>query len=353
MTTTTTTTTTSRPTAYSYVRFSTPEQEKGDSIRRQVELRDEWLKRSGAVLDTTLNMHDRGVSAFNGKHRANPDRHALAAFLELVRRCRVERGSFLVVESLDRLSREHIRPALTLLLNLIDAGVRVVQLLPVEQVFGEDVEPMVLMMAIMELSRGHSESTMKSERLGRSWEKKRKEAAAGKTISRKLPGWIVAKNDERVLEPKRAEVVRRMFTLAAEGNGVAAIVQRLNREKVPTFGRSKTWAVSTVYMILTSPATMGTYQPRTECGTAGKRLPAGDPIPGYFPAVVDERTFYVVQQRLRDKNKKGGRRGAHVNIFSGLLKDARDGGAITYNHAKRRPSSIVPQNARHGIPGSE
>ena len=141
----------SAATAYSYIRFSSAEQARGDSLRRQEELRDAWLAKSGAVLDTSISLRDEGVSAFTGGHRQNPDRHALAAFLELVKRGRVPRGSFLVVESLDRLSREHIRPALTLMLNLIDAGVRIVQLLPVEAVYDEKVEPMALMMAIMEL----------------------------------------------------------------------------------------------------------------------------------------------------------------------------------------------------------
>ena len=48
----------------------------------------------------------------------------LATFLELVHAGRIARGSYLIVESLDRLTREHIRPALTLLLNLIDNGIR-------------------------------------------------------------------------------------------------------------------------------------------------------------------------------------------------------------------------------------
>src|SRR5262249_39968820 len=119
------------PVAYSYIRFSHPDQAKGDSLRRQTEKRDAWLKKTGAVLDTSLSLQDKGVSAFAGEHRTNPDRHALAAFLELVKQWRIAKGSYLIVESLDRLSREHIRPALTLLLNLIDAGIRVVQLLPV------------------------------------------------------------------------------------------------------------------------------------------------------------------------------------------------------------------------------
>src|SRR5262249_34580475 len=155
----------STPTAYSYQRFSNPEQAKGDSVRRQTELRDQWLKKTGAALDTSLNMRDEGVSAYTGAHRENPDRSALAGFLELVKRGRIPRGSYLIVESLDRLTREHIRPALTLLLNLIDAGIRVVQLLPVEAVYDDKVEPMSLLMAIMELSRGHSESRMNSQRV--------------------------------------------------------------------------------------------------------------------------------------------------------------------------------------------
>src|SRR5262249_16687212 len=110
---------------YSYLRFSHPDQSKGDSFRRQIEKRDTWLKKNSLALDTSLTLEDKGVSGFTGDHRTNPDRHALAAFLELVKQGRIPKGSYLIVESLDRLSREHIRPALTLLLNLIDAGIRV------------------------------------------------------------------------------------------------------------------------------------------------------------------------------------------------------------------------------------
>ena len=115
------------PTAYSYVRFSSPKQAEGDSLRRQTEAAAKWCKDHKARLDTTLTLHDLGTSAYTGKHRLNPDRNALAAFLKLVERDRVPRGSYLLVESLDRLTREHIRPALSLLLNLIEAGVRVVR----------------------------------------------------------------------------------------------------------------------------------------------------------------------------------------------------------------------------------
>src|SRR5215472_16992939 len=92
--------------AYSYIRFSHPDQANGDSLRRQTEAALEWCKRNKAHLDTSITLHDRGKSAYTGQHRKNPDRHALAAFLRLVEQGKIPRGAYLIVESLDRLTRE-------------------------------------------------------------------------------------------------------------------------------------------------------------------------------------------------------------------------------------------------------
>ncbi|HEY2786975.1 MAG TPA: recombinase family protein [Fimbriiglobus sp.] len=158
--------------AYSYSQFSSPRQSDGDPLHRQRELRDAWLTRHKITLDNALTLTDAGVNAFRGGHRQNPDRHALPAFVRLVDGGKVSKGSYLIVEALYRLSREHIRPALSLLLHLIESGIRVVQLLPSEVVYDESVEPMTLIIGIMELSRSHSESKMKSERIGAAWAKK-------------------------------------------------------------------------------------------------------------------------------------------------------------------------------------
>src|SRR5688572_4057085 len=50
-----------RPRAYSYLRFSRPEQIRGDSLRRQTELSERYARENGLELDATLE--DRGVSA--------------------------------------------------------------------------------------------------------------------------------------------------------------------------------------------------------------------------------------------------------------------------------------------------
>jgi DNA invertase Pin-like site-specific DNA recombinase len=316
------------PAAYSYLRFSSPQQAEGDTLRRQTDLRDAWVKKAGAVLDTSVTMKDEGVSAFTGKHRENPDRNALAAFLELVKRGRVPRGSYLIVESLDRLSREHIRPALTLLLNLIDAGVRVVQLLPVEAVYDEQVEPMNLMMAIMELSRGHSESKVKSQRLSAAWGRKKAEAVASKKpITRSTPAWLRVAGGRFEVIKSRADAVRLIYRLAVEGHGIGAITRRLNGEGVEPIGKAPHWARGYVARLLSTRLTLGEYQPCLRPG--GKPTPAGPPVPGYYPAIVSEDVWHAAQAAVASRHCKGGRPGKRaVNLFAGLLRDARTGGNV-------------------------
>ena len=307
------------PVAYSYLRFSSPQQSTGDSIRRQVDKTTQWCTRNNVELDSSMSFRDEGVSAFKGKHRENPDTHALAAFVEAVRAGRVLPGSYLVVESLDRLSREKIRPALTLLLNLIEAGIKVVQLLPVEVVYDEDVEPMQLLMAVMELNRGHSESKVKSERVGAAWAKKRRDAAE-KIVTKRLPGWIRYENGKLVLDDAKAVIVRRIFAMAIEGHGVHAIAKALNAEHVTTMGRriflgrEVRWNETVVFHVLKSRATFGVFQPHK--GRGGGREPVGNPVENYYPAAISGEIFMRAQVALKSRSNHGaGRRGAHVNLF--------------------------------------
>lgn len=342
------------PLAFSYVRFSTVEQRKGDSLRRQTEDAASWCERNGMKLDESITLHDLGKSAFTGKHRLNPDRNALASFLKLVEAGKVPEGSFLILESLDRLTREHIRPALTLLLNLIEAGVRVVQLKPVEMIYDEAVEPMQLMMALMELSRGHSESKVKSQRVGDAWSDKRRHAVEGKPqpdkrdrrvsgmkiLTHQLPSWIEERDGKPQLVPAKAAVIRKIFRWASEGYGLSRIVKRLCKDRVPAFGDhevvvedgkrkrvaregvplgSGRWTRTYVSTLLLDTRVLGEYQPRTR-----DRKPVGPPIPNYFPAVVSEDLFYRVRAEMTARNVPRGRPAkSFVNVFGGLLKNAR------------------------------
>jgi hypothetical protein len=367
------------PLAFSYLRFSSPEQAKGDSIRRQTEATAAWCQRNGAQLDGSLTLRDQGVSAHKGKHRENPDVHGLARFLDAVKTGRVPAGSYLILENLDRLTREAIVPAVNLFTGLLLAGVKVVQLKPHEQIFTAGADMTAVMLALVELSRGHSESQMKSERVGGAWANKRALAAKGecqrptarmgaasKVLTRRVPCWIRYDGDRLTPDPTGAAVVRRIFDMARDGAGVHVIAERLNDEKVPVLGRKVIarrgesqkpeaeqekvvirWSETVVYHILKSRAVIGEYQPCK--GRGSDRKPDGEPIRNYYPAVIDADTYHAVQGILKTRAKVGaGRRGAHVNLFAGLLADARDGGSLTYKHLASRAPALIPVGAKLG-----
>ena len=75
------------PKAYSYMRFSTPDQAKGDSKRRQYQQAEEYAATHGLELDDKLTYSDFGVSAFRG---ANIEIGKLGQFMEAIRRKEVE-----------------------------------------------------------------------------------------------------------------------------------------------------------------------------------------------------------------------------------------------------------------------
>jgi DNA invertase Pin-like site-specific DNA recombinase len=346
-----------QPVAFSYIRFSHPEQEKGDSVRRQTELRNAWLARNKVHLDTSLTLEDRGVSAFTGDHRSNPDRHALATFLELVEEGRIGKGSYLIVENLDRLSREDTIPALELFLGLIRAGVRIVQLTPSEIVYDSQSNPMTLMMAIMELNRGHSESQMKSERIGRAWKEKKRKAVESKTpVTSCGPSWLKLVDGKWEKDEPKTEVVRNIFRWTTEGYSMDAVMKKLNETKVPPFGHGRHWSRSSVRNVLKNRAVVGEYQPHV--GRKQHRKPEGEPIPGYFPAILSEEEWWTAQASIASRHGMFGRPSKdknHINLFAGRLWDARDGSTLIQR--ERGPHKggrvLVSYAATQGAEGSK
>ncbi len=310
--------------AYSYIRFSSKEQEKGDSVRRQTDMRDRWLKRHpGVTLDGSLTM-DLGASAFRGGHRS--DKHALGQFLRMVERGTVRPGSLFIIENLDRLTREDELEATHLFTGLLLAGVRVVQLEP-ETVFTRQSDQMDIMRAVLELSRGHRESLRKSLRVSEAWAQRKKRAAErGEVITRRCPAWLEVADGKYRFKPGAKALVQRVYAMAAGGSGGRAIAGTLNGEGVTNFvGRP--WDEMYVRKVLTSRATVGEYQPMR--GGRGAREADGPPVPNYFPAAVTEAEWYTVRNAMAARKNRGSRPLKEFpNPFATLLKDARDGGPI-------------------------
>ena len=318
--------------AFSYLRFSNKEQRSGDSVRRQLALREAYCEKHKVTLDTSLRLEDLGVSAFKGRHRK---RGALAGFLSAIDSGQVPEGSILLIESLDRLSREEVGEQLELFLSILRRGINIVTLSPEEEFTRKSINDITkILTAIIIMSRAHEESAMKSKRVSAAWQNKQSNASKAK-LTKKCPAWLSLSQDRQsweVIEPA-AKIVRRIFEMSASGMGSIAITQRLTSEGVPGIGRTKAWSDGYVRLILDSRSVIGEYQPCKAVGT-NYRVPRGKPVPGYYPAIVSEELFYRAKSSIQNRTNSDGRHGAVVaNLFPGILKDARDGGSMTIKDA--------------------
>ncbi|MGO7266649.1 recombinase family protein [Rhizobium ruizarguesonis] len=322
-----------RPKAYSYIRFSTPEQLKGDSLRRQTAATELYAKTHGLELDNK-SFEDFGISAFHG---ANEETGRLGDFLEAVKHGDIPAGSYLLVESLDRISRKVPRKAVRILEAICEAKITVVTLAD-QRVYTEaslNEDPMAFMYALMVAQRANEESAMKSRRLKQAWVGKRLQAATA-PLTAICPAWLKL-NDQRTayeVIPERAEVVRSIFTMCLEGLGQHSIAAKLTEAGTTTFKRSDMWHRSYVKKLLENPAVIGRFTPHTLTVVAGRKVRTPlEPVEGYFPTIVDVEVFEKVaaMSSRRGLNLTAGNTGmaAPANVLAGLAKCPTCGATMT------------------------
>lgn len=313
-----------KPKAYSYVRFSSPEQAKGDSFRRQQEAAIRYCEVEGLELVSTKDYQffDRGRSAYKGKHL--DDTGQLARFLSYVNDGTISPGSFLIIESLDRLSRESVKDALPRFLDLLNKGINIYTSADGKK-YTQDYNELDLIISIVHMSRAHSESSLKGMRVSKAWKKKQADAREyKKPLGAACPYWI--KYEDGIYKPidDRVNTIEKIFYLASAGYGQRLIAKMLNKENIPVFGsasrnKSGKWGSSSTSKILNNRALLGEYQPTNLVD--GVRSPSGEPIEDFFPAVISESVFYAAQSaREERKDYKSTRQTKEFNVWQGIAK---------------------------------
>lgn len=333
------------PTAYSYIRFSSRKQADGDSLRRQTELARNFCEANKLTL-STVTYEDLGLSGWDGSNVADGK---LGLFLQAIRHDKIKIGSLLLVEKIDRISRDETDRALTIFMDILRAGIKIVTLSPIREYTIENwgLTGRVEVSLLFALAR--EESTNKSDRLKAVWATRRKE---GKSLGGNCPCWLRWNGKTNAYEtiPEKVKTIQQIFEWASGGVGIFTIQRKLLAKAIPPISkprgqtkpgqdpddREPEWNHHFIWGLLKNRAVTG--ERILHQIIDGERTPQKS-IKGYFPVIVDQNTFAIVQQGMKGRDKLNLTRGRgakrKANIFQGMMFDARDGGTMTYCAARK------------------
>jgi DNA invertase Pin-like site-specific DNA recombinase len=343
-----------------YVRFSSDKQKDGDSRKRQLDAGRAYCARHGFSLEKTLI--DEGKSAFTGEHLSVGE---LGKFL-LEADNGLYSGYAFLIEEVDRLSRMGVLSTFELLARLLTGGISVHEintgavLRELDDLDSTDKGILTTVRSI--LAKDTSRKTSVRVRAARASEREQARAT-GLAVTAKVPAWIRAERGKKpVLIPEHAATVHRIFALAGNGLGCKRIVRKLEEESRKPFGANTAWSPEYVQKILRNRAAIGEHQPhriekQKRPDRQGKvrevkvRVPVGEPILDYYPAVVTPSEWQAARQAVEAKTRfrKDGRRGygaGHFNVnslFSPLVYDYDNKIIMLHNPGKKGKKGDYPR----------
>ena len=293
-------------TVIAYARYSSTAQQD-TSIDRQIERAEAY------ALDHGLTINERRIdaakSAFRGKNKTNGE---LGKIIARVATGELGVGDTLIVEAIDRLSREDVMTALDGFTMILKAGVTVVTTTDGQAItqanYKRQWTEIIAVMAKM--AEAHAGSERKSELGVKAWVDRRK---AG-TLTIMTPPWI---NGDKTLRPDRVETVKEVFALADAGRGCGWIAKEFNGRGMPSWGSEKTsqeWSSSYISRLLRNRAVLGECQPFTNDQAVG-------PVdPNYWPRIIDQTVFDDVQAKVGSRRFAGPGSGAKGKDFANLFR---------------------------------
>ena len=309
---------------YSYSRCSSLEQVKhGESRRRQQERIDAWCKSNDKILDTEFMLEDLGVSAFKGANIEHSSK--LGQFLLAIEQGKIAIGSTLLVESLDRISRQEVLKSLAILQSICVAGITVHTLSDNKSYSATNINDIGnLVYSLLIFSRSNEESKLKADRLKKSWSNKFQNIE-NEILTRNTPFWISYDEDKKEFYLNSNVVtLQKIFSMSIQGYGAVSIIKELHNHPTlyPQLTKSG-WNTAYIQYCLSSPATYGTFA--SKCTIT--------PIPNYFPEAIPYQDFLLSQnaRQLRSNGKGTGRKGnTYTNLFSRIIVCSGCGSNVNY-----------------------
>lgn len=298
--------------AFSYQRVSDPKQTRDGraGLDRQADAFNGFCQRNGLIPNADPVV-DRGLSAFHGRHRS---KGALGTFIAAAEAGQIPPGSVLVVEDLDRFSRETASHAEELLLALFkqELALGIVRDEVVVDRARYDADLGLQVMLLTRRDAAHDYSRKLSGRISDVWQRRHRDWIEHRKpyLGRgSRPEWLTDDGSSFVEIEKMVELVQRMFKLCVEDNmGGTQIAERLNAEGYKP-ARSDAYGPTRILRILHDRRVLGE-----------KQWPDGTISPDYFPRIIDQALWDACQKAIDERHDNKGRHGRGeviANLFQG------------------------------------
>lgn len=290
--------------AWLYARFSSSQQADGDSINRQVKAAQQWCSANGIELQQT-SFRDLGVSGWKSIKRP-----MFEQLIKAMQEGKIPRGSYVLFESTDRLSRRGWRHTQELIRTITCVYDCKLVILDKGQVYTKenvnDVVQNILLMVAADMAE--KESQRKSDLVAAAYKSKRQDG----DVSR-WPFWI-DKTDSGFVLNENAETIRLIIALRLKGVGALGIASELNRRGIKS-SRGGNWGHTSIRVVLSNSALYGTkdfYSMKTikQFDEHGEEIKVTDnqlvsSMSNVFPPLCDFTTW----QQIQIKGEKPGRKG--------------------------------------------
>jgi len=300
--------------AFSYQRVSSGKQATEDrtGIERQNESFLPFCTKHGLTPNPDP-LVDKGVSAFRSTHQKTG---ALGAFIEAAEAGSIPPGAVLVVEDVDRFSRDTASRAEELLLKLFNQelalGIVRDDVIVDRAKYDGDIGVRVMLLTRRDAANDFSEKL--SGRIQNVWAKRRHSWEQNGTPylgKGSRPFWLGDDGQKFTVNQNDAETIRLIFRLSAEENMGSTQIAKHLQELGIRGARGGAFSAPRVNKVLTDQRVIGE-----------KVWPDGEVAKGYFPRVVDQELWEknAAARERRDDNKgRAGRSTVVNNILAGTV----------------------------------
>lgn len=308
------------PKAISYMRFSAIHQGKGSTLERQKELIEEWFHHHPDIKRSNLSSIDYGKSGFTGK-----DQHGLDKIRAAVEAGQILAGDYILVEAIDRIGRLQPLKMIERITSIVNRGVVIVTLEDGQEYSQNTLNNNASSLYILagKVQQAHDYSKQLSRRLLKAYERKRRLAKEGSSISLHTPVWLTSKGK---LDPVKSEMVKECISLYLKGYGARRVILDL----IPKYPDLSRVHPSTFKKWFTNRVIVG------EWDTLGER------IPDVFEPLIDLPTFYRLQKEL--DYRKRAMSPEKTYQLSGLVVCGECGGKYHFRRKKHKDFTIIYSN---------